>query len=359
MAGLVIAVAMVELMSFWGGGIASGMSHSSAVVQPATAVSSGTTPTVVPQVVAAKETLTSSGVTGKARVAPPAGDGASMAYDAKDHYVILTGGPATNHTWKFAGGVWSLLSLGSSVPPSGYASAMAYDVKTGYVVLVVVGETWTFSGGTWTQLHPAHSPAARLAAAMSYDSTDGYLVLFGGVNLTGAFLGDTWMFAGGHWTPIAGTTHPSARAFVSMVDDAADGYVVLFGGCHVKTACTTGYFLSDTWRFVGGAWTMLTPAKHPSARGGTMLAYDSADGYVLLFGGCNSSNCSKPFSDTWTFSGGAWTHLRPTTHPAARVLGAATFDGKTGYVVLFGGGGTSFKGLNDTWTFLAGSWTKV
>jgi hypothetical protein len=359
LSGLVIAVAVVEIMSFWGSGIASGMSHSSAVVPPGAAPSVATAPTVAPQIVAAQESLTSSGGTGVAKVTPPGGEGALMAYDAKDHYVILTGGSAGNHTWKFAGGVWSELSTGSSAPPGGYASSMAYDAKDGYVVLVVLGETWTFSGGVWTELHPTLAPKKLFAGAMSYDSTDGYLVLFGGVNVTGVYLNDTWKFSGGHWTKIAGKTHPSARAFASMVDDAVDGYVVLFGGCHTQPACTTGYFLSDTWKFVGGTWALLTPTSHPSARAGVMLAYDGHDGYVLLFGGCNSSNCSAPFSDTWKFVGGAWTHLTPTVHPPARVLGAGTYDAKTGYVVLFGGSGTSFTGLNDTWKFLTGSWTKI
>jgi hypothetical protein len=193
---------------------------------------------------------------------------------------------------------------------------------------------------------------------MVYDAKDHYTVLFGGFSQTG-YQTITWKFVGGQWSKLVTTKTPAPRAYASMTYDSADGVVLLFGGCHSAAPCTTGYFLADTWEFSAGAWTKITATVHPSARAGSMMAYDSANRYVALFGGCNATSCVSPFADTWTFVGGAWTHLKPSPHPSARELGMATYDAKTGYVVLFGGLNSSFTPLNDTWKFVGVSWTKI
>ena len=286
-----------------------------------------------------------------------------MTYDTKDGYVLLYGGVNKtgylNDTWKFSAGTWALLHPKITPPKS--LGAMTYDAKDGYVVLLVVNQTWKFSGGVWTQLVPDRSPPVRYASAMTYDAKDGYVLLFGGYASSGSsgYLGDTWRFVGGQWTNITTSAHPKARAFSVMTYDTKDGYVVLFGGCDVGSPCSTGGFLSDTWKFVDGKWTKLTISAHPSARGGMAMTYDVADGYVVLFGGCDTTNCSHPYSDTWKFVGGSWTHLTSLTHPGPRLFASMTFDTKDGQVVLFGGSGPSFKYLGDTWKYLAGSWTKV
>ncbi len=99
--------------------------------------------------------------------------------------------------------------------------------------------------------------------------------------------------ADGSWTSIIPSI-PSPRFFASMVYDAADGYVVLSGG-----AGGSGVFFGDTWRFLGGSWTDITPSSSPSPRDGASMAYDAADGYVILFGGVSSGAL---LGDTWKFS---------------------------------------------------------
>ena len=47
-------------------------------------------------------------------------------------------------------------------------------------------------------------------------------------------------------------TGPSARYFPAMAWDAADGYVLLFGGVSASGV------LSDTWTYVNGTWTNVT-----------------------------------------------------------------------------------------------------
>jgi len=344
--------------------------------------------------------------------APSARMLAQMTYDAKDGYVLLYGGlslggagNALGDTWTFAGGKWTNLHLisGSTAPEARYDASMAYDAKDGYVVLFsgdsdykgsyyVINDTYTFSGGAWTRLSPSTAPAARTDGGFAYDQVGGYLLLFGGDGASGA-LSDTWTFAGGTWTELSGT-HPSnassdlvadpedgyvflfvgganeswkfvnggwmplvsAREWAGLVYDAADHYVLLFGGL-TGSGPTPRVFSAETWKFVGGVWTNLTGSVvgSPSAREWFGMTYDAKDGYVLLFGGYNGT----VLGDTWTYLAGTWTKLSPSMSPTPRILMSMTYDAADGYVVLFGGATSLTSLLHDTWTFAGGSWTPV
>lgn len=267
--------------------------------------------------------------------------------------------------------VWSDLTnkLGSNVPGNRWLGTMAYDPLDHYVVLFggdnesqssAYSDTWTYANGSWTLLSPSNSPPPRYAASMAWDAADGYMVLFGGHDYpSNVDLNDTWTFVHGQWTPAATTgPAPSPRWRQAMAYDATDGYVVLFGGADNLSTPTA---FSDTWKFVGGAWTDITHSVtgNPPGRYRASMVWDAADGYLLLFGGCTSSTC--PDQSTWTYVGGAWTQKSPTVKPAARVYVGLTYDDALGEVVLFGGASTSTLtvGLADTWTYLNGTWTQL
>lgn len=300
-----------------------------------------------------------------------------MAYDATDGYVVLFGGwnssAIYNDTWKFAGGVWTELTP-KTHPSARALASMTYDAKDGYVLLfsgiavnkakTVIGapaDTWKFVGGRWTNLTSSHHPTPRWGATATYDAKDLEVLLFGGIesNSTTAFVGilsDTWTFAGGKWTKLSLSPHPSARTGYGMTYDATDGYVVLFGGCHFLLPCPSP--LRDTWTFVGGVWSKLSPSTVPKARGWMVLEFDPNDGYVVMFGGANNETALK---DTWTFSGGVWSLLKPAHSPSARCVAASTYDAATGTVILFGGTGLqpNYPIYNDTWSFGKGAWTRA
>ena len=101
---------------------------------------------------------------------------------------------------------------------------------------------------------------------------------------------------------------PSPRADFAMAYDAADGYLLLFGG-----ETSQGGGLGDTWTFQSGQWTNITGAlaQAPSSRIQAVMAYDAADGYVVMFGGVHNISTSQPYNDTWIFRGGSWTNLTP------------------------------------------------
>ncbi|MCI4337344.1 MAG: PKD domain-containing protein, partial [Thermoplasmata archaeon] len=132
--------------------------------------------------------------------------------------------------------------------------------------------------------------------------------------------------------------------------DSADGYVLWYGG-GMSTASVS------TWKFVGGSWTNLTGglATNPTpARFFTSMAYDPGLGETVLFGGWNGS---EYLSDTWVFTGGDWSAVSPST-PPARVGAGLAFDSSDGYLLLTGGG-TASGSLSDSWKFTSGGWTEL
>lgn len=219
--------------------------------------------------------------------------------------------------------------------------------------------------GNWlniTPLSPTH-PSARDSFGMTYDPVDGYVVLFGGYNGS-VDLGDTWTFQNGIWGQL-NVSGPSPRELPGMTYDAKDGYVLLFGGdCCGAYQGARDNALGDSWSFVHGKWTQLNLTTRPGNRTAPAMAYDTRDGYVLLFGGLSTSTYND-FSDTWSFAKGAWTHLTPSTSnssrpPIARERASMDYDPATRTIVMFGGYSvTAFTTDSDTWTYDSGTWTKV
>lgn len=79
------------------------------------------------------------------------------------------------------------------------------------------------------------------------------------------------------------------------------------------------------------------PARVLEARSSHAMAYDSARGRVVLFGGQGSS-------DTWEWDGNDWTLRSPNNSPPARSRHAMAYDSARQHVVLFG---------PDTWLYTA------
>jgi hypothetical protein len=274
----------------------------------------------------------------------------------------------SNNTWEYLSDFWAEIPLAN--PPSRYDGMMAYDTADGYLVLFggapgsgcgtapvrLCNDTWKFSGGVWTNITPRISPPARWEAGMTYDGKDGYVLLFGGLGISG-YLADTWKFTRGVWTNITTSPSPLPRDGMGLAYDAADGYTLLFGGYCPQ--CSGGH-AGDTWEFSGGSWTQVTPTASPSARNSMMMTYDTKDGYILMFGG---DGCAPAFctSETWKFVGGAWTNITTTPAPLGRYVAVMKYDSSAGYVILYGGchALSSPCNLSDTWKFVSGLWTNI
>lgn len=253
-------------------------------------------------------------------------------------------------------------------PPPRFGASMAYDAADGYVVLFggwnatrTFGDTWTYSAGNWTRLFPTNHPAPRVYASMTYDAKDGYILLFGGGDYNSpnnywSLWSDTWKFVGGQWTMLTPSSSPSYRMAAGLTYDVADQYAVMFGGAYFQYGGTYSY--NDTWKFSQGNWTQVNVARHPSSRAGEGLAFDGKDGYVVLFGGSAYGFAAATLHDTWKFLGGHWTRLANISAPSSRAEIVMTYDAADGYILLYGGA-TSTGSLGSTWSFSNGTWVRL
>jgi hypothetical protein len=265
----------------------------------------------------------------------------------------------TNQTWGYLAGGWTQLHPTIS-PPSRCDGMMTYDAKDRYVILygglnaIYFNDTWTFAGGQWSQVNPVTNPGPLAFGSMTYDPRSGGVLLFGGsydpCSCVTYISTGLYLFSKGSWTfkpshvrpPGAAKDLPGANAAIAY--DPKDGYMVEFGGWNHPSKNAT------TWNYSHGHWTRLSLTISPEWLFSPCLVFDPKLGYVVMFGGFDHVNSSSPNS-TWEFLGGSWTLLHPSQSPPGDVAPAAsTYDVADGYVILFGGQNTTSKvPSNDTW----------
>jgi N-acetylneuraminic acid mutarotase len=212
------------------------------------------------------------------------------------------------------------------------------------------------SAVAWTQLSPASAPSAREGACMVYDLDRQKLYLFGGYNWT-AFLNDTWSFdpSTGDWTQLSPSgTVPPGREYHAMAYDSAAGKVIMFGG--VNDSGT----LADTWAYDPAAdtWEQLHPTNSPgsivpTARMGHKMVYDGDTGMLIVFGG-DTMAVDGQLGDCYALdlTNNQWLDWSLSGDlPPARAHAGMAYSPSDSKVVLFGGY-ASATDLNDTWGFV-------
>ncbi|MEM7199454.1 MAG: kelch repeat-containing protein [Planctomycetota bacterium] len=299
-----------------------------------------------------------------AEVAPQRRSRHAMVYDANRQRVVLFGGARggsqapLGDTWEWDGTDWR--SRGVAVnPPARHEHALVYDPTRGVTLLFGGGrpgqayaDTWEWDGNHWTQRSPPQQPSARQLHAMAFDGGRGRVVLFGGA-FGGQLLEDTWEWDGLTWRQDAGTPPPPPRTFAAMVEDGP-GSILMFGGFR------TGGALGDGWSWDGVRWRPTSPSVRPLPRGAAALAKSVSGSGALLFGGAERDGFGAlVLGDTWSWSGAAWTNLRPTVAPPPRARHAMVLDPARGRIVLFGGLGAAGNVRADTWEWDGSAWTRI
>jgi hypothetical protein len=198
-------------------------------------------------------------------------------------------------------------------------------------------------------------PSPRLGHAMAYDSARGVTVLFGGNLAPGVFRsGETWEWNGNtnSWTERHPVLSPSPRYFHAMAYDSARGVTVLFGGDTHNDAPN-----GETWEWNGSDWALRCTCG-PSPRLVHAMAYDSARRVTVLFGGNSGSPNFQANDETWEWDGETWTQRQPNTSPSARFYHAMAYDSAPGrhVTVLFGGSQTQNVGNRETWEWNGTDW---
>jgi uncharacterized repeat protein (TIGR02543 family) len=299
-----------------------------------------------------------------------------MAFDPLTGYVVLFGGiidmttnPNTtlSDTWIFENSEWK--HLNATGPCARLGEYMAYDYTDNYILMFGGGpyltlnsslyysDTWEFQNGTWTKLFPATSPNARGLGAITWDPIDDYLLVYGGMSSETDIHNDTWTYSYGHWHNLTLSVHPRQLLSPVMAYDPAEHYVLLYGGATPCPDLEFGNDLQETWSYAHGIWTNLTSkvrGQVPDGRILSSMAYDPAQGYMVLFGGWNTTQ-GVVYGDTWIYTNGFWARLFVSPVPASAIIGADLISTTSSAgLLLFGGivGSLSnYEATNATWAF--------
>jgi len=156
-------------------------------------------------------------------------------------------------------------------------------------------------------------------------------VLYGGQSSTGTVSSSTLIFDDGNWenlTLFQQGPGPPALTQANLAYDARDGYVVLFGGRE-----SSGALFGGTWAYrnINGYydWFNLTGAVAPPPEAGGAMAYDPSSQEVVLADPASPS--------TWFFQGGNWTSQLLDPAPVDRSGTTMVTDSSVGDAVLLGG----------------------
>jgi hypothetical protein len=154
-----------------------------------------------------------------------------------------------------------------------------------------LSDTWEWHQDNWSELTPGMNPGPLLAPAMV--GLDRSTLLYGGelrTSTSSEFVNNTWSWDGTNWTQeVMG---PEPRGYVALAY-VTGGRAVMFGGLNIS-----GAFASDeTWLYSNGDW-MEVNVPSPSGRSNHAMVYDAIHRYVIMAGG-NGEGVLP--GDTWTF----------------------------------------------------------
>jgi hypothetical protein len=168
----------------------------------------------------------------------------------------------------------------------------------------------------------------------TYNGPGRLIVLHDPMDALRVWDGEAWL--------LRANTGPTPRLWHAMAYDSARGVTVLFGGYD-------GSYRGDTWEWNGQTWS-LRANTGPTPRHSHAMAYDSTRRVTVLFSGYDGSYRG----DTWEWDGQKWS-LRANTGPTPRHWHAMAYDSARGVTVLFGGYDGSYRG--DTWEWDGQTWS--
>jgi hypothetical protein len=271
----------------------------------------------------------------------------------------------------------------ASAPDAGDAGPLTECVKSQCTPMTPVA--------TWLNRNPAANYTTRTSGTVTYDPVRKRTLLFGG--FSGAALNDLWSWDGTGWTP--GTPGTARQAHGAAWDDARGQLVVANGfGTSNTTATWNGTVWADggagfaAQRYMfpmandpvrqrvlayggaaqglgafaglsawdGIAWSTVNEGggTKPSLLAGASLAFDTARGVLVLFGGMDDVP-GTPKNETWIWNGMSWTLATPGRAPPPRSNGCMAYDTVRQRMVLVGGFGAGTQ--LDTWEWNGTTWT--
>lgn len=261
-----------------------------------------------------------------------------MREELTEHFERTIGRPPAGAQERVIAGFWASVDRSSRRRLEWAATAAAI-----VLALLVVGALMLSRLGP--RLQPAGQqqvPEPRSGAAVAFDASRHVLVLFGGTTDDQRPLNDTWTWDGHRWTRLhPPSSPPRLKRGALMAYDGANGTLVLYGGP------------GSTWTWDGTTWS-----DHPaSAPGGqpaqSAMAYDPATRSVLL----HTTLSDARTHETWSWDGTSWTQLHPAVVPDV-VDGAMAFDGERLLLVGTPFGMVQGRYVTETWAWDGSTWSQ-
>lgn len=286
-----------------------------------------------------------------------------MAYCSDNQRIYVFGGPSLtdNAMYEYTPATNSWIrkpasgTAPSPAPLSRREAAMTYVDGAQQIILfggtrtgTALGDTWLYDPGhdRWSELtFQQPTPPARFGHAVSRLVSPNRIALLGGTNSANAIFEATWVWDANSYEWAEELPTPSSRNNVAMAYDSARGRHVIFGG----RDSTSGLDLDETWEIDGLNWRRRTPSARPSARSDAGLAYDSARNRTVLFGGRGQGG--NDLSDTWEWDGNAWSLRTPANRPPRSAGGRLVYDATRSRTWLFAEG--------RMWSFDGNNWSEA
>lgn len=269
-------------------------------------------------------------------------------------------------------------------PVASYGTSMVYYPPAKEMILFGganeygqgLGDTWVFNRYGWKELHPAASPSARAQYAMAYDPQLGEIVLYGGCTFCGAPgyspVHDTWAFNGITWHKLESQQLPTYEPNPLLAwDTAAHTLELLAPPPGRGSSPLNGVFTPNdvfgrwVWRTSGWKWDGTTPGPAQFIQasafvpepGSTAMLYFTYEPYAgsCPLGerpgnhGCGWDPTGLTYSQTWTWSGSAFSKEHPKRAPLSSQ--AVTADPRVGRVIAVDG--------SRVWEWTGATWHAV
>ncbi len=218
---------------------------------------------------------------------------------------------------------------------------------------------------SWRKMVPNQGePGPRTHHAMAFDRRRGVAVLFGGLESVDSITpyDDLWEWDGDLWHLITPSDpeqdgNPSGRIVHSMAYSTQTDRVLLFGGTTLLGTGGAFVFQNDLWSWDGVSWELLEPSDpegdgNPPPRIGAGMAYDSARGQLVLFGGLDANE--DKLSDTWLWNGISWHKVTPIDpqndgNPKADAYHQMSYDSDRALVVMKATFATTWEWDGKSW----------
>ena len=246
----------------------------------------------------------------------------AMAYNPDTGRTVLFGGttllnnqgalsfPDLADTWDWDGTDWTQKTV-ATAPPARDGATMAYDAARKEMVLfgggqniysatgeIFFNDTWAWDGTQWQQKATAVMPSPRYAPRMAFDPALGQIVLIGGYGAKGLdtvppsayafdYHEETWTWDGTRW----------AQAFPNQSPDFSWTYGLLYNAARIGLDAFLGDDLTCADR--GPKNFRLTPGT-----GAVLLDTYRAD--VAKGGATNLVNITAAVGIPWTCGADAW-----------------------------------------------------